>query len=131
MALIQPEVISNMEKNLDKYARRYNKNRREVAFDVGQKVMIFKDLRKKDGYIKFQHKWFGPYEVTEHKSTLNFKVKPINPMTQRKIEDAVHVSKMKPFYEEQEFDTEFPTTFQIPALTSNDEDKTNSGNNDG
>ncbi|RWS18461.1 pol polyprotein-like protein [Leptotrombidium deliense] len=46
----------------------YDKNRREVEYQINDKVLVYFPLRKVGRSEKLLHKWLGPYKITKRKT---------------------------------------------------------------
>ena len=78
--------------------RNYNKNRKDVQYQIGQQVRIFIPAVKRGQSRKFTHQWIGPYTIIEQLSPVTYRVKSNN---DRIISSAVHVQRMKPYIDPQ------------------------------
>lgn len=87
----------NIEKKQKEYAERFNKKRRNVEFNVGDKVLVHKPVGKKGKATKFLHPFFGPFTITKQLSDVNFEIEARR--GKNIIKDVVHVEKMKRYIE--------------------------------
>lgn len=94
---IRQNATLRLHTQQDKTKERYDKKHREVSFKVGDKIKLRTPLRQVGKSDKLQPKYFGPYEVLEKISPVNYVVKNIH--GKRKIVDKVHVSRMFPYFE--------------------------------
>ena len=78
-----------------KNAKYFNRDRKEISFEVGDKVLILRPTIAVGKSKKFLNKFKGPYEVVEKSSPLNYKIKKVG----GRSHETVHVSKMKHFCE--------------------------------
>ena len=51
--------------------KRYDEGRRELQFEVGDLVLIYKPIRKIGKSEKLLHRWLGPYVVINKLSAIN------------------------------------------------------------
>lgn len=84
-----------------KDARSYNRHRRIVQYQPGDKVWVWTPVRRRGLSEKLLRRYFGPYEVIRRLSDLTYEVIPSgNERTKRpNIADVVHIVRMKPYYE--------------------------------
>ncbi|KZS19609.1 Uncharacterized protein APZ42_013879 [Daphnia magna] len=80
----------------EKQKRDYDANHRDVTFQKGDKVLVYKPIRKKGKSDKLLHRWVGPFIVVRQTTPVNYEVKLVNEKTKS---DIVHVVSMKPFKE--------------------------------
>ena len=76
----------------------YNQGRKEVFYQKGDLVLIYKPNRQIGKSSKFLPNWFGPFLITRKMSDLNYEVKDIREKPGRKLFDIVPVVRMKSFY---------------------------------
>ena len=98
--------------------RHYDKNRRELHFNEGDKVLVFRPRRYTDESTKLRHLWEGPYLILRKYSDLNYLVQKIS--GKRKTDRViVHISRMKLYHErnpEQENKTHEEKTYQLKLM---------------
>lgn len=115
--LLKLQTIRNSTKNnimesQIHQAIQYNKRRRIVHYKEGDKVMIFKERRKKGLNPKLQRHFYGPFLIKQKLSDLNYKITPLFGPKANISEEIVHVETMKKF-EEIENIINIPTTIPI------------------
>ncbi|MDI9312425.1 MAG: RNase H-like domain-containing protein [Limnohabitans sp.] len=74
------------------YKERFDLNRKDVYFEKGNEVLIYRPIRKKGLSSKFIHKWCGPYKIVDKLGPTTYKVE--NLIGRKRIELA-HVSRIK------------------------------------
>ncbi|KAI9552541.1 hypothetical protein GHT06_020390 [Daphnia sinensis] len=89
-------VEGNTQRAQERYKAYYDSRRREaVRYAVGEKVLIYKPVRKIGRAEKLLHRWHGPYVVVRRTTLLNYEVKLADGRA-RKTE-IVHVERFKKF----------------------------------
>jgi len=78
-----------------KRKERYDEGRREVSYNPGDLVLIYRPVRKVGKSDKLNHCFFGTYEVIQQLSSINYEVQ----FREKKKTEVVHVAQMKPFKE--------------------------------
>ncbi len=99
-----------IEKSQNKQAEVYNQKRRHVGYNVGDKVLLRKFVRKQGRPLKLQNLFYGPYTVIEQSanSKLNYLLEY---KTKRKTHHVwAHVEKLRPFIERNEEILQFTPT---------------------
>jgi len=71
----------------------YDKKAKEIAFKVGDKVLIYDETLRRGRSKKLESLWTGPYTIIEKNSKVNYTVKKGRKTTR------VHVNRLKPFIE--------------------------------
>jgi hypothetical protein len=99
-----------IEKAKERDRKHYNKKRRDVEFNKGDKVWLFTDLTKIGLSPKLSCKWHGPYVITKKLSKLNYELAGVG---LKKLNQIVNIQRLKQ-YDEREIPTE------IPELSSED-----------
>ncbi|XP_045023829.1 uncharacterized protein LOC123468593 [Daphnia magna] len=89
-------VRTRLSQVQEKQKRDYDANHRDVTFQKGDKVLVYKPIRKKGKSDKLLHRWVGPFIVVRQTTPVNYEVKLVNEKTKS---DIVHVVSMKPFKE--------------------------------
>lgn len=89
----------NTEATQKERKHRCDKKRRDVAFNAGDKVLLWTPVRASGLCEKFLHRYVGPYTVVRQTSPVNYLVTPLQSVTDRRLRstEIVHVSRMKPF----------------------------------
>lgn len=76
--------------------RAYDKRRREVAFAVGDSVLLATDHLRLQGSRKLNPKWVGPYTITERVGELAYRLALPPHM---KLHPVFNVTRLKPYVE--------------------------------
>ena len=113
---IAKEVI---EKGRLKYAERYNAKRRHKEYNIGDLVMFHRRTRKEGTSNKLLHPYFGPYEVIEKLSDVNYKIKALD--RDKENTEIAHVEKLRPYYARPE---------ALCKYSSEEDESANSNNKD-
>ena len=72
---------------------------KKQEFNVGDKVWLdSRNIRTAQPSKKLEHKRYGPYEITEKLSPLNYRLKL--PKELRSIHDVMHIEKLLPYEED-------------------------------
>lgn len=122
------DIITNMNKAREiarekikctqaRHADYYNRNRQAVSFKVGDVVMLRKDKRKKGYSPKLFRYWYGPYEIKERISDVNFVLEAER--RGKTYKETVHAEKLKHYIQRQ---PEEADAQENPEVESNDED---------
>ena len=82
-------------------ARYANAHRRDVQFEVGDKVFLSTQNLNIDGCPKFKQRFVGPYEITQKISPVAYRL-DLPPSWQ--IHKVFHVSLLRPYYSDPEFE---------------------------
>lgn len=90
---IRENVLRSIQQAQDAQKKDYDKHRRQVIFHPGDKVMLYRPVRKVGKSEKLLQRFFGPYTVVERLLDNCYKLK-----VDRHFETA-HVSRLKPWYE--------------------------------
>lgn len=91
------EVLKQIESEQLRQKNKYDVGRRHVEYKVGEKVMVYTPIRKVGKSEKLLHRWFGPYEIVEKISDLNYKLKIKK--GKKFVIDTIHVERLKNYYE--------------------------------
>ncbi|KZS18242.1 Uncharacterized protein APZ42_015657 [Daphnia magna] len=89
-------VRTRLSQVQEKQKRYYDASHRDVTFQKGEKVLVYKPIRKKGKSDKLLHRLVGPFIVVRQTTPVNYEVKLVNEKTKS---DIVHVASMKPFKE--------------------------------
>jgi hypothetical protein len=118
-------VKKNIEKAQNKQKIQYDKKHRDVKYDKGMLVWVYKPARKRGLTDKLVHKNKGPFRIIEPYKNVNYVVESVRGPKKQEIH---HVSKLSPCYtrealdsstDERESDSEDGTNVaQTPATTS-------------
>ncbi|GBM77787.1 Retrovirus-related Pol polyprotein from transposon 412 [Araneus ventricosus] len=80
--------------------RRYDARHRSVSYEIGDLVWVYTPIRKVGLSEKLLRRYFGPYRITRHMSEVTYEVESMETdKKRRKLKDAVHVLRIKPYYE--------------------------------
>ena len=74
-----------------------NKKRRDLSFEVGDKVLLSGSHINQPGSRKLNPKYLGPFEITRVISPVSYQLKLPDDW---KIHDVFHISLLKPYYED-------------------------------
>lgn len=85
----------NLDSAQQAYKTQFDKNRIEVDYAIGEKVLIKKPVRKVGHSTKLFHDWSGPYIIKSKLSPLVFEV--VNIPGKRSYYEKVPVVRLKPF----------------------------------
>ena len=89
-------LVANRLMSLDeKRKERYDENRRDVIYEEGELVLIYRPVRKVGKSDKLQHCYIGPYVIVKQLSSVNYQVQ----FQGKKKTQIVHVAQMKPYRE--------------------------------
>ena len=83
-------------KNKQKTA--FDSGRRELSFNTGDLVLVYKPVRKVGLVSKLLHRWLGPFRVIRKTTAVNYEI--IRESGRGKT-DIVHVERMKRYFEAQ------------------------------
>ena len=75
ITVIREQAKANIISQQVKDKRRYDGKHRHIEYQVGQKVKVYNPERHVGKTDKLLLKWFGPYEVIERKSDVNYVIK--------------------------------------------------------
>ncbi|KZR95625.1 Uncharacterized protein APZ42_010543, partial [Daphnia magna] len=89
-------VKTRMEEVKNKQKERYDSHHRDLSFQSGDLVLVYKPFRKVGKSEKLLHRWLGPFKVLRKTTPVNYEV---TSATGRGKTDIVHVIRMKPFFE--------------------------------
>ena len=92
IALAQKLAIENTQKTQQHMKTTYDKNSKSTSFEVGQKVWVFNPKRTTGLSPKLQHKYHGPYRLTEKLSDVNFQ---LTDLQNKIISTSIHVNRFK------------------------------------
>lgn len=102
-AEIARKIQSNVERakeslarSREAQARYYNAHRRHVTFQVGDKVLWFKPMRRQGLVAKLAHQWNGPYVVAEVVNDVLYRLQSLNG---RLVRELANVVTLKPYHE--------------------------------
>jgi hypothetical protein len=84
----------NIEVAQSRQTFQFNKNKKDVEFQVGDKVRLWIPNIKKGQTKKLLSNWHGPYEILKRVSPLTYQVSVFG---NSKMHGIIHVSRMKPF----------------------------------
>ncbi|KAI9552205.1 hypothetical protein GHT06_022545 [Daphnia sinensis] len=85
-----------MEQVKQKQKEAYDARHRELSFQAGDLVLVYKPFRKVGKSEKLLRRWLGPYKVLRQTTPVNYGVISA---TGRGKADIVHVARMKSFHE--------------------------------
>ena len=88
-------VKENIEGAQEEQKKHYDKRHREMQYQVGDLVWIYKPARKKGMTDKLVHKNKGPYRVVDRYKEVNYIVETIHGGKRREVH---HVGKLTPCY---------------------------------
>jgi len=77
------------------YKTNYDKKREDRRFKIGDKVLIYFPVTLPEKSKKLIKKWYGPYQVEEVQSPLNYRVKLLN--SPKSVPLTVHIERMKKY----------------------------------
>ncbi|KZR97057.1 Uncharacterized protein APZ42_008279, partial [Daphnia magna] len=80
----------------DNQRREYDSRHRELQFQVGDQVLVYKPFRKVKRAEKLLHRWQGPFKAIRQTTPVNYEVKLSSGSRKSEI---VHVIKMKLFHD--------------------------------
>ncbi|ODM93365.1 hypothetical protein Ocin01_13318 [Orchesella cincta] len=86
----------------EKQATRYNKKRRDITFNIGEKCLVRRYIKKKSRPLKLQNLYYGPYTIVDKdkKTDVNYLVEL---RTKKKNKQMwTHVEKLRKFIERDE-----------------------------
>ena len=95
LASARQTVLERMSRAHRVQAATYNATHRDVVFEDGAAVLVYKPIRQVGKADKLQHRWVGPYSVIRRTTAVNYEV------TRSDVpgkSDIVHVVRMKPFH---------------------------------
>lgn len=98
-------------------ATNYNKGRIEKEYAIGSQVWIYLPVVKKKHTTKLTHFWCGPFEIVEQITPVTYRVKGVN---KRKLDGAIHVTRMKPYLNPEAQIPEPPETLDDPNIEINE-----------
>lgn len=81
-------AVDNIHKRQAWDKKRYDRNHRELEFEVGDQVKVFIPIRKVGRSEKLLLRWFGPYTVLRKIGDVNYEIQS------GKKKDIVHISRM-------------------------------------
>lgn len=84
----------SIENTQQRYTKYYNKKHREVAFNVGDEVLLYAPKAKKGKTKKFLHLWHGPYRIIDQLSPVVYKIESRQGKT---VIKTAHVSHLKKY----------------------------------
>jgi len=87
--LAQNLARENIQRSQQKMKEYYDRNASQPLFEIGQRVWIYTQKRKKGLSKKLLHNWFGAYRIVEHYR--------LRSKSNKKVTFAVHANRMKPF----------------------------------
>ena len=106
-------VRENIEKAGERNKAYYDKNRREVFFNVGDKVLVYYPTRIKGKSEKLLSPFHGPFTITKCSSNgLNYDIEGTKD-GKRYIIDNVHISRIKPFKDREELIEEIENRAEV------------------
>jgi hypothetical protein len=102
-------VMTRLGVAQDNQRREYDSRHRELQFQIGEQVLMYKPFRKVRRAEKLLHRWQGPFTVIRQTTPANNEVKL---SSGARKSDIVHVVMMKHFHEllEQETNVEDDST---------------------
>lgn len=81
----------------EKYTQQYNKKHRQISYNVGERILVYRPVRHLGKSFKLAHNWHGPYVIKTKLNDLNYEIeKTFNGKT---TTDVVHVARTKPYYQ--------------------------------
>ncbi|RWS22434.1 integrase core domain protein-like protein, partial [Leptotrombidium deliense] len=86
----------NLINSQEKSKVHYDKKRRHVEYDTGEKVLVYFPIRKVGKSEKLLHKWLGPFKIVNRLSPLVYEIENV---TGKKKRDTVNVTRLKKFHE--------------------------------
>lgn len=95
---VRKDVMARILTAQTNMKNRMNANRRQVAFQFGEQVLIAKPVKKKGQTSKFFYKNFGPYIVTR-KLTDNVYLVEQNPLDPSSKKEQVHAEKLRRYFD--------------------------------
>ncbi|UYV75715.1 K02A2.6-like [Cordylochernes scorpioides] len=90
-------VINNTEKTQERMKRNYDKKHNERIYEPGHLVAVWTTVRKIGKCEKLLRKYFGPYQILNKLSDVNYLIEPKDNPGQDPF--IVHVSRFKPYFE--------------------------------
>ena len=110
LELKRQRARSNIARSQARNKRRVDQHRREVAYQTGDRVLLFNPVRKLQPWGKFRPRYTGPLRIVKRHGAVNYLVASRHHPKPK----LVHVRRLKPFYtraglEEQEATTEGDT----------------------
>ncbi|KZS10308.1 Uncharacterized protein APZ42_025255 [Daphnia magna] len=89
-------VKTRMERVKEKQKEAYDARYRELSFQAGDLVLVYKPFRKIGKSEKLLHRWLGSFRVLRQTTSVNYEMIS---GTGRGKSDTVHVARMKSFHE--------------------------------
>jgi len=96
MTQARKAVIENLHRAHIKQKTTYDQRRKEVSYQPGDLVLVYKPFRQVGKAEKLLHRWLGPHEVIRKTTDLNYEVRLTEGRKDKS--DIVHVVAVKPFY---------------------------------
>ena len=100
---ITEKAIENIRKSNEAMATYANRKRTPMTFQKDDQVLLStKNLSLEDGSgnRKLHPKFCGPFRVTEKINDVTYRLNLSQPMVDRKIHNAFHISLLKPYHED-------------------------------
>lgn len=79
---------------------RYNDRHTDRRFEVGDRVYVYDPRTKTGTSSKLSHHYYGPFEISQVCGPVTYKIK--KNMGRGRLEDVVHVSRLKQFFDRRE-----------------------------
>ena len=106
----------NIELAQQRQKVQYDKNAKEVNYEVGERVWLYTPNNKTGLSSKLTHNWHGPFRILAKKSPVNYL---LDSNEERNITQVVHVNRLKPFISLDSRPDDTPQ--QEATTTTNDE----------
>jgi len=95
---VREKAIANLQLAQKRSKTRYDLDKRDVHYAVGDQVMIYTPITKPGLARKLTLCWNGPYRILKRLSPLNYIVEAINCDLAQRGQEKVHVRRMKLFH---------------------------------
>jgi len=95
MDIIHGIVLKNREQSKRDMKQQYDRNAKDIQFDVGDRVFLYYPHVKVGACKKTNTFWLGPYEVIERVGQVNYRLRLEN---NRRIHSLVHANRLRPVY---------------------------------
>ncbi|KAE8737956.1 hypothetical protein FOCC_FOCC016572 [Frankliniella occidentalis] len=90
---LQAKAQAQLIKSQEKVKKGYEAKRKNTTYKVGQKVMVFRRMVKRNH--KFRHRYYGPYEITKKAGASSYEVKV--PFHNSWRNTKYHITSLRPY----------------------------------